>query len=144
MRKLTILLALGALAPFGLAACGGGGGGSTTPAAPSPTTTTAGGGGGGGGETVNVAASSSEGDLAFAQSSLSAKAGNDTFDFNNPQGTTHDFCIEDSSGAQLGCSSQISSSSTTLTVDLSPGKYTYYCSVDAHRDAGMQGTLTVK
>lgn len=138
MRKLTILLALGALAPFGLAACGGGGGNETTAA------TTTGGGGGGGGVTVNVSADPGEGVLKFAQSSLTAKAGNDTFDFTNPQSTTHDFCIESSSGEQLGCSSQISNSSATLTANLKPGDYTYYCSVDAHRDAGMQGTLTVK
>jgi uncharacterized cupredoxin-like copper-binding protein len=27
---------------------------------------------------------------------------------------------------------------------VSPGEYVFYCSVDAHRAAGMQGTLTVK
>jgi plastocyanin len=33
---------------------------------------------------------------------------------------------------------------TTGTANLSPGDYVYFCSVDAHRQAGMQGTLTVR
>jgi uncharacterized cupredoxin-like copper-binding protein len=30
-----------------------------------------------------------------------------------------------------------------VTVDLKAGKYEYYCPVDGHKDAGMEGTLTV-
>ena len=30
-----------------------------------------------------------------------------------------------------------------VTVDLKPGEYEYYCPVDDHKQAGMEGTLTV-
>jgi plastocyanin len=38
----------------------------------------------------------------------------------------------------------VSGGSATATANLAPGEYVFYCSVDAHRAAGMQGTLTVK
>jgi uncharacterized cupredoxin-like copper-binding protein len=34
--------------------------------------------------------------------------------------------------------------SSTLTVALKPGKYTFYCPVPGHKAGGMKGTLTVK
>jgi uncharacterized cupredoxin-like copper-binding protein len=32
---------------------------------------------------------------------------------------------------------------STVTADLKPGKYTFYCSVDGHEAAGMTGELDV-
>ena len=33
---------------------------------------------------------------------------------------------------------------STVSADLKPGKYTYFCTVPGHRAAGMVGTITVK
>ena len=83
--------------------------------------------------------------IAYDTSSLSASAGPVTIDFDNPSSIGHDVCLESSSGDQLGCSDVITGSTTTLDAgDLKAGDYTFYCSVDSHRDQGMEGTLTVK
>jgi plastocyanin len=143
MRKLTVLILLALLAPAALAACGGGDD-ETTPVETTDTTTTqaGGGGGGGGGGTISLSADPS-GALAFEETSLSGQAGSNTIDFDNPAPLAHDVCVEDSSAKELGCSDEITDDKTTLTVDLKAGSYTYFCSVDAHRAAGMEGTLTV-
>ncbi len=67
-----------------------------------------------------------------------------TVDFNNPQALTHDVAIEDSSGKEVGGTELIASGEDSTTVDLKPGTYTFYCTVPGHREAGMEGTLTVK
>jgi len=60
------------------------------------------------------------------------------------QGGTHTLVFAGSkvpSGFQLEVSSTGDTSS--LRVDLKPGKYTFYCDIPGHRSQGMQGTLTV-
>jgi plastocyanin len=82
------------------------------------------------------------GALKFEQTDVSASAGSITIDFTNMSSLPHDVKIE-GNGASGG-TDEITNSSTTATVDLEPGTYTFFCSVDGHRAAGMEGTLTVK
>jgi plastocyanin len=81
--------------------------------------------------------------IAYDTTELSGKAGQVTIDFDNPSPLTHDVCLEGPSGQQIGCSDTISQGSTSLSENLKPGKYTFFCSVDGHRQAGMEGALTV-
>jgi plastocyanin len=132
------------VAALGLAACGGGDNNNdTTAAATPPATTTGGGGGAGGGSTVDISTPSGS-DLAFNQKDVTAKAGSVTIDFDNMQSLQHDVKVDDSSGQELGGTDLVSSGTATATVDLQPGTYTFFCSVPGHREAGMEGTLTVK
>ena len=146
MRKLVFVAALGALSSLALVACGGGDSSSSTTTAAttsSTTSTTAAVGGGAGGGTVNVEADPN-GDLAYTQTSLTANAGSDKIDFDNSSSTPHNVTIQDSSGKTIGATDTITGSTTSTTVDLKPGTYTFFCSVDSHEQAGMKGTLTVK
>ena len=140
MKRLALVLALLALAGLGLAACGGDDDNGTE-AATTGTETAAGGGGGGG--TIKVEADSG-GQLAYTETSLSAPAGEDTVEFNNPASIGHDVVIEDADGNEVARTDVITDDTTSTTANLKPGDYTYFCSVDGHREAGMEGTLTVK
>ena len=82
--------------------------------------------------------------IAYDTTQLSGKAGQLTIDFDNPSAVTHDVCLEGPSGQQIGCSDTITQSTTSLSESLTPGKYIFFCSVDSHRQAGMEGTLTLK
>lgn len=83
------------------------------------------------------------GQLKYDQTSLTAKAGRVEIDFTNKSPVPHDVYV--AKGAQvLGKSPIINGKSTKLTAKLTPGTYAFYCSVDGHRQAGMQGTLTVQ
>ncbi|HEY1238275.1 MAG TPA: plastocyanin/azurin family copper-binding protein [Solirubrobacterales bacterium] len=146
MRRASALIALVALAVLGLAACGGGSddNGTTAAATPPPATTTAGGGGGGGGASTVDISTPSGSDLAYDQKDVSATAGNVTIDFDNKQALQHDVAVEDSSGQEVGATDLVSSGTATTSVDLQPGTYTFFCTVPGHREAGMEGTLTVK
>jgi plastocyanin len=157
MKKLVAFLVL-ALAALALVACGGSGDDNST-----TTTATSGGsgtensseasggvkeedssGGGDGSASTLQFEADPNGALAYTTTSATAKAGKVTIDFKNPQSLTHDVAIESSSGEEVGETELIADGSDSTTVDLKPGTYTFYCSVPGHREAGMEGTLTVK
>lgn len=143
MRRALAVMVVAALAVPGLAACGGGDDDNeNTSAATAPTTTTAP-VGGGGGSMVDISTPPGSA-LAFDQKDVSAKAGSVTIDYDNKQALQHDVKVEDSSGTELGGTDLVSSGTATATVNLQPGTYTFFCSVPGHREAGMEGTLTVK
>jgi plastocyanin len=81
--------------------------------------------------------------LAFDQTDLTAKAGKVTIDFTNPAPLEHNVVIEQN-GKELAGFEPIAEGEESETADLKPGTYTFYCSVPGHREAGMEGTLTVE
>jgi plastocyanin len=149
-RSATLGLALAALLVVG---CGSSNSGTTsssssTPAAPAttPSTTSSGSsstGGGAASSALSVEANP-EGELKYNKTSLTAKAGKVSIDFTNMASLAHNVTIESSSGAQVGATPTFQGGSKTLSVNLKPGTYKFFCSVPGHRQAGMEGTLTVQ
>jgi plastocyanin len=149
MKKVAALLLL-ALASVALVACGSSSSSSESTATTTETSaeSTGGGsegGGGSGGESVVKIEAAQGSTLAFAQKEVKAKAGQVSIEFTNPQSLSHDVAVESSSGEEVGATELVASGKAVTTIsDLKPGKYTFYCSVPGHREAGMEGTLTVE
>jgi plastocyanin len=97
----------------------------------------------GGSEKVSLEANA-EGQLEYNTKTLSAKAGKVSIDFTNSSSLGHNVTIESSSGQSVGDTPTFAGGSKTLSVSLKPGTYKFFCSVPGHRQAGMEGTLTVK
>jgi len=93
------------------------------------------------GGTIQLAADPTE--IAYDTTSLASKPGKVTIDFSNPSSLEHDVAIEED-GEEIAGSDLIAKSETSVSTDLAPGTYTFYCTVPGHREAGMEGTLTVK
>jgi plastocyanin len=81
--------------------------------------------------------------LKFDKSALSAKPGKVTIVMKNPSTLPHDVAIE-GNGVDVKGKTVNQGGTSTATATLKAGTYTFYCSVDNHRQAGMEGTLTVK
>jgi plastocyanin len=164
-KQPALLLSAAALA-LGVAACGGGsssssaaGGGATSSAAGGATSsaatsssaaagtgTSAGSGtssaaaGGSASGNLSIAANPG-GSLAYDKKTLTAKAGKVTITMTNPSPLQHNVAIKGGADAKGNVVGQ--GGKSVVTVDLKPGKYTFYCSVDGHEAAGMNGELDV-
>ncbi len=97
----------------------------------------------GGSSSVSLEANK-EGKIEYNTKSLSAKAGKVAVNFTNGSPLAHNVTIESSSGAQVGATPTFAGGTKTLSVTLKPGTYKFFCTVPGHRQAGMEGTLTVK
>ena len=78
-------------------------------------------------------------EYSFAPAALKASAGRTTIRFTNAGAVDHDFSI-DALHVHL---TEKPGKTGEATLTLTPGTYTFYCSVPGHRQSGMQGTLTV-
>jgi plastocyanin len=105
-----------------------------------PTTTGAPTTGGGGETTLENPADPRE--LRFSKSTLEAPAGTVTLVMENPSALEHNIAVRgegvDEQGEVVGQGDE-----STVTVELEPGEYEFYCSVPGHEAGGMKGTLTV-
>ncbi len=146
---LTLGLAL-ALVAMLIAGCGGSSSSgstssaTTTPASTSSTSSAS----SSSSETANASnglslEANKEGELKYDKKSLSANAGKVSIAFTNASPLMHNVTIESSSGTVVGSTPTFHGGSKTLSVDLKPGTYKFFCSVPGHRMAGMEGTLTV-
>ena len=87
-------------------------------------------------------AANPEGQLSYNTKQLSAKAGTVTITMTNMSPLEHNVTVAQGSTV-LGATPTFQGGSKTLTLNLKAGTYTFYCSVPGHRQAGMEGTLTV-
>jgi plastocyanin len=150
MKKAFALLAL-VFAAIALVACGSDNGTTTTTeteaasgAAAGETEGAAGEEAAGGGSTVDLEADPGGG-IAYTTEEASAEAGNVPIAFTNPQPVGHDVDVETEGGEEVGKTEIITEGTDSVTLKgLKPGKYTFFCSVPGHREAGMEGTLTIE
>lgn len=83
------------------------------------------------------------GALAFTQTSLEGKSGSLTLTIKNESQIPHNVAIK-GNGVQSDVSKTVTAGgSSSITVDLQPGDYEFYCAVPGHEEAGMKGTLKI-
>jgi uncharacterized cupredoxin-like copper-binding protein len=146
MKPNRLYAALALVAVLAVAGCGSSNKSSNTsssaPAAPATTSSTPTTSSGGGGSKLKLTADPS-GAFKFNTTTLKGKAGNVTITMDNPSSVPHGVAIEGSGVSKVG-STVAQNGTSTVSAKLKPGKYTFYCPVPGHRQAGMQGTLTVQ
>jgi len=95
----------------------------------------------GGGSTLDLAADPG-GALHYDKQALKASAGKVSIALTNGSPLAHNVVV--AQGTRTLGQTPIRTGSSTLSLKLPAGTYTFYCAVPGHRQAGMQGTLTVR
>ena len=140
--RTAALLAIAAAIAVPIAGCGSSKNSSTSTTATQASTSSGGATAGGAASTVNLTAT----DYKFTPSDGTVKSGKVTFNEKNMSQTMHSLEIEDvTPGHDQEMEGRVApGQSGTLTVNLKPGHYEFYCPVDNHKQLGMQGEITVK
>ena len=115
----------------------------TTEAAPPAETTTEESGGASAGGSELKADADPGGDLKFTVDQLEGKAGKITITMDNPSELPHAVAVRGDGVDESGETVEKDGTST-VSADLKPGEYEFYCPVPGHEEGGMKGTLTVK
>ena len=84
------------------------------------------------------------GALSYSTTSLLANSSRVSIQFTNHAPLAHNMTIANAAGKVLGATPTFTGGTKTLSLNLPPGTYTFYCSVPGHEAAGMKGTLTVR
>jgi plastocyanin len=94
-------------------------------------------------ETLTLS-SPADGSLVFEPTELSAAAGLIAIEYENPAAVPHNVAIE-AEGETLGESETVTGGDlATVEAELEPGEYVFFCAVPGHREAGMEGSLTIE
>ena len=140
-RGFAALFVIAAAVAIAVTGCGGGSDDNSTSNAATQASTAGGAAATGAGGAVNLTAT----DYKFDPSDPAVKSGDVTFTLENAGQQAHSLEIEDVNGQDQEIEGDVSpGQSGTLSVNLKPGKYEFYCPVDGHRDLGMEGEITVK
>jgi uncharacterized cupredoxin-like copper-binding protein len=138
-RRFAALFVIAAAVAVPIAGCGGGDDDESTGAETGGAATGA--AATGSSETVDLTAV----DYKFNPSDPTLKQGDVTFSLTNDGQTGHSLEIEDVNGQDQELEGEVQpGDSNTLTVNLPPGKYEFYCPVDDHKEKGMEGEITVQ
>lgn len=84
------------------------------------------------------------GQFRFDKAALQAAPGSVRITMNNLSPVPHNIALEGPGGVKEQGPTVAKGGSSEIEATVQPGSYTYFCAVPGHRQAGMQGTLTVK
>jgi plastocyanin len=99
----------------------------------------------GAGQALRLNAVESGGKLSFSKSRLTARAGRVTIVMRNPRSNRFPHAIEvEGRGVERAGRVVRAGGTSRVTVRVRRGTYEFYCPVDGHRQAGMEGRLTVR
>lgn len=140
--RITLAVTAGAAAAL-LAACGSGGGGSSgygsgggaTKAGSSPSAAA---------PAAGTSVSANETEFTITLGSTTLHPGAYTFQVHNKGTMSHNLTIEGPGVSDQASPTMPPGDSGQVSVNLKAGTYQFFCSVDAHRDQGMQVTVQVK